>query len=253
MSDTFKVIAHRGASAYAPDNTAAAFELAIEQGAPLVETDVQMTADGVLVLEHDWRVASRLTPALTLAELSALRPGLLTVAAALEQFGSRIPFCWEVKQPGIETALVTMIHDQTTPAVWAQTEFTSFFPSAAVQCRQLAPENRVGWLTRDYDTSAIDAVAAAGLTQFCPPAQRIIEDPALVEYAHSKGLLVRAWQTQDPAWTPQLAALGVYGATVNWPDQALAALQGAFQNGGDCAGLPPDGKNVRLPGAAGST
>jgi len=47
------VVAHRGASAYAPENTIAAFTLAAEQGATFVELDVQRTKDGALVLLHD--------------------------------------------------------------------------------------------------------------------------------------------------------------------------------------------------------
>ena len=47
------VIAHRGAAAYAPENTIPAFELAAEQGAPFVELDLQRTRDGQLVALHD--------------------------------------------------------------------------------------------------------------------------------------------------------------------------------------------------------
>lgn len=47
------VIAHRGASAYAPEHTAAAYRLAIEQGADYVEPDLGITKDGVLVCTHD--------------------------------------------------------------------------------------------------------------------------------------------------------------------------------------------------------
>src|SRR5262245_12024229 len=47
------LIAHRGASAYAPEHTQAAYELAIKQGADYVEQDVQMTKDGVLICSHD--------------------------------------------------------------------------------------------------------------------------------------------------------------------------------------------------------
>lgn len=50
------VFAHRGASAYAPENTFAAFDLAVEMGATAIETDVQATADGHLVLLHDSRL-----------------------------------------------------------------------------------------------------------------------------------------------------------------------------------------------------
>ena len=48
-----RVIAHRGASAYAPENTLPAFELAARQGADMIELDVQRSADGVLVIFHD--------------------------------------------------------------------------------------------------------------------------------------------------------------------------------------------------------
>lgn len=54
------VVAHRGASAYAPENTLPAYELAIKQGADYVEQDLQITRDGVLVCCHDL-VLSRVT------------------------------------------------------------------------------------------------------------------------------------------------------------------------------------------------
>jgi glycerophosphoryl diester phosphodiesterase len=47
------LISHRGASAYAPENTLPAYELAIKQGAELVEQDLQITRDGILVCNHD--------------------------------------------------------------------------------------------------------------------------------------------------------------------------------------------------------
>ena len=47
------LIAHRGASGYAPEHTAAAYKLAIEQGADFVEQDLQVTKDGVLICLHD--------------------------------------------------------------------------------------------------------------------------------------------------------------------------------------------------------
>ena len=45
--------AHRGARAHAPENTLAAFSLALEMGATALESDVWLTADGVAVLDHD--------------------------------------------------------------------------------------------------------------------------------------------------------------------------------------------------------
>ena len=51
-----KIIAHRGASGYAPENTMEAFKLAIEMGADAIETDVHLTKDGEVVIIHDEKV-----------------------------------------------------------------------------------------------------------------------------------------------------------------------------------------------------
>lgn len=51
--NNIEIIAHRGASAACPENTMIAFERALELGATGIETDVQMSADGRLVLIHD--------------------------------------------------------------------------------------------------------------------------------------------------------------------------------------------------------
>src|ERR671929_155263 len=72
------VIAHRGASAYAPENTMPAFELAVRQGADMLELDVQRSADDVLVVFHDdtterWDGKKRLVASCTLAELQVMR------------------------------------------------------------------------------------------------------------------------------------------------------------------------------------
>lgn len=53
FASPFHVIAHRGASGYAPENTMASFRRAVEMGATEVETDVAFTKDGELVLFHD--------------------------------------------------------------------------------------------------------------------------------------------------------------------------------------------------------
>lgn len=220
----FKIIAHRGASASAPDNTAQAFIMAIAQEADLIETDVQLTFDGVLVLEHDLNVEGQPVAAASLAELRALKPDLLTVASALAGFGAQIPFCWEVKQPGIEVALVNLVQDLVPAAIWEQTEFTSFFFGSAVALHRLAPGNMVGWLTPEWNREVIMRARFAGLPQICPQATKILEKPDLVAFARDQGLVVRAWLVTAPNLVPQLAEVGVYGGTVNFPDEARAAL-----------------------------
>ena len=60
LDGTVLAFAHRGARAHAPENTLAAFELAVEMGATGLESDVWLTADGVAVLDHDGVVGPRL-------------------------------------------------------------------------------------------------------------------------------------------------------------------------------------------------
>jgi glycerophosphoryl diester phosphodiesterase len=222
---SFKVIAHRGASAHAPGNTSAAFRLAIETHAPLIETDVRLTADGILILEHDEDTGGLLVSDATLAELRAANPSLLTVAAALKEFGQENAFCWEVKAPNIAPALVNLIRDLTPESVWAQTEFTSFIWKNTLALRQLAPETVIGWLTTDWNQAVIQRVASARLNQICPPAASVLADVDLIETAHAAGLQVRVWQVSTLALVPALAAAGVDGGTVNFPAEALDALR----------------------------
>ena len=79
-ADPFRVIGHRGASAYAPENTMAAFKKAVEIGVAEVETDVRFTKDGKLLLFHDPTLdrttgGSGLPSDFTLEELKRLDAG----------------------------------------------------------------------------------------------------------------------------------------------------------------------------------
>ena len=224
----FKIIAHRGASADAPDNNAHAFTLALEQDADLIETDVRITADGVLVLEHDAEIAGLEVRYNPLSNLREQKPDLLTVAQAVKQFGERIPFCFEFKAPDIENALVYLLKDLLPEALWRQTEFTSFSFSSAVVCQRLLASlgeaNPVGWLTRQWSEEVLESVRKHGLAQICPPAATVLEVPYLVRKALDSGLEVRVWLVETPEQVPALANLGVYGGTVNFPGRARAAL-----------------------------
>lgn len=78
--DEFVVIAHRGASSYAPENTHSSFKLAIELGAEMIELDVSLTKDGIPVVIHDetvdrTTVAKGLVSDFTLEELKELDTG----------------------------------------------------------------------------------------------------------------------------------------------------------------------------------
>ncbi|HET9465640.1 MAG TPA: glycerophosphodiester phosphodiesterase family protein, partial [Gemmatimonadales bacterium] len=100
------VIAHRGASGHAPENTLPAFDLAVRQGADAIELDVRLTADGVPVVFHDAtidRTTGHRGPlsAISLAELQEVDAGARFTADRGHTFpfragGVRVPTLAEV-------------------------------------------------------------------------------------------------------------------------------------------------------------
>lgn len=227
-----QVIAHRGASGYAPENTRAAFDLAIELGADAIETDLQVTRDGELVLIHDDRVdrtsdGTGPVADFTLAELQSLDLGgwfdrafagqrILTLAELLAEYGGRIPLCLEIKDPLATMPFRRAVKDQPLPP---DTQITSFSWSAVLAVRQ-ALSVTVGFLSRTFDPDILDRCQARGIDQICPPAGLL--DPALVTAAHDRGLIVRAWGVRDRADVARVIDSGADGATVNWPDLMIA-------------------------------
>lgn len=124
-SDDFLVIAHRGASAYAPEHTMLAYEIAKQSGTNYIEVDLQMTKDGVLIAMHDENVnrttdGSGFVKEFTLAELKLLNAGkwfneaypelaneafndleIPTLEEVFMYFGNDVHYFIEMKSPGI--------------------------------------------------------------------------------------------------------------------------------------------------------
>jgi len=111
------VVAHRGASAQAPENTLEAFRLGIEQGADALELDVRLSADGIAVVIHDPTIdrttnGTGAVAGLSLEELQRSDAGggarIPTLRAVLESFPS-VPILLEVKAPEAQGAVATEI------------------------------------------------------------------------------------------------------------------------------------------------
>lgn len=124
------IIAHRGSSSAAPENTIAAFDVAVEQGADYIELDVQMTMDQHVVVIHDDTVdrttnGNGLVKSYTLDQLKKLDTGswfdhqytnerIPTLQEILERYSQRIGILIEIKHPkrqiGIEKAVARIIN-----------------------------------------------------------------------------------------------------------------------------------------------
>ena len=226
--------AHRGASAYAPENTMTAFRLGIACGANGIETDIRRTRDGVPVLFHD-AMLTRLTGiekpvgALSYRELSALRiaspdgrlfdtiPTLAAFLAFLQEqpaVGAR-----ELKEDGLEADVLHALHAR---GIADKCVITSFCFAHLEKIKALDPAQQTGLLTDTVDDGTVRALKRIGAEQICPKAALLT--PELVRSLHGEGFNVRAWGVRDEALMQKALRCGVDGMTVNFPDKLHAAL-----------------------------
>jgi glycerophosphoryl diester phosphodiesterase len=233
------ILAHRGASGYAPENTWPAFTLARDMGAGGIETDVQLSKDGVLVLVHDTNLdrtsnASGPVVNFTWDELSRLDAGSWLDArfageriVRLDAFldwcfpdplvAGDLMICLEVKAPLAADPLVAMLNERALTGQ-PSLQLTSFNWDAVLRVHAALPGLAAGFLTPRFDRAEIERVVAARLPQICPRADLLT--PELVTEAHERGLNVRAWGVATREHLAQVYASGADGTTLNWPDWA---------------------------------
>jgi glycerophosphoryl diester phosphodiesterase len=233
------ILAHRGASGYAPENTWPAFKLAREMGANGIETDVQLSKDGVPVLVHDTnldRTSDGTGPVadLTWDELARLDAGGWLDArftgeriVRLDEFldwcfpdpllAGDLMICLEVKAPAAADPLIAMLNERALTGQ-RSLQVTSFDWDAVVRGHAALPGLVAGFLTPRFDSAEIARVLEAGLPQICPRADLLT--PELVAEAHGRGLDVRAWGVATREHLALVYASGADGTTLNWPDWA---------------------------------
>ena len=254
-------IAHRGASAAAPEHTLPAYDRAIADGTDYLELDVQRTKDGVLVVVHDatldrtargssanctgsvaektiaqvescdagaWFNAAY--PSLARAEFVGLRvPRLVDLLA---RYGATTRFYIEPKDPesypGIEADIVAALHQHgiTTagsdvPRVFVE----SFSKSSLLRVRALDPALPLVQIFVATDPS--DIVAQLADVRSYAAALAVRKEavtPALVESAHSRCLLVHTYVSDDQPEMQSLLEMGVDGILTDNPDRLRDAI-----------------------------
>jgi len=226
------VIAHRGASAYAPENTIAAFELAARQGADMIELDVQRSADGVLVIFHDdtterWDGQKRLAAACTLAELRALDIGgervvtLAETCAFARERGMRMNV--ELKAGGFGADVARMLRAERVEELVL---FSSFVEAALHELAAACPHIPRAYLmgndtwrpdVRFREAWPFRALRRTGAAAWHPTAELPLIN-MLIPRVRRAGYRVNVWTVDDPAMMRGLIALGVDGIITNVPD-----------------------------------
>ena len=218
------MIAHRGASKAARENTVEAFRLAGELGADGVELDVRRTADGVLVVHHDCRLPDgRVIAAAGHADLPEHVP---TLAAALDAcVGMWVNV--EVKNDPTEPDLdeSESIADETVAHLIARNEderwvISCFRMETIDRCHTLAPNIRTAWLCGSVPADVAAVLVGKGHRALHPKVNQLTR--ATVDECHAAGLQVNTWTCDDPARMAELIEWGIDGICTNVPDLAVA-------------------------------
>jgi len=224
-----RVIAHRGSSAAAPENTLAAFRLAVEQDADYIEFDVQESADGEVVVMHDsdlmrmggsalkvWEadasalqsvdIGSRTAPAFS----SERVPTLAETFAAIKG-GSRAVV--ELKSYGhaqrLEERVVAIVE---AAGMTNDSIFMSLDHAMVRKIKQLRPSWRSGVLV----AKAIGDLTSLNADFLAVEAR--LATRAFVRQAHRAGQDVYVWTVNDPAWMLAAMSAGVDGLITDRPD-----------------------------------
>jgi glycerophosphoryl diester phosphodiesterase len=245
------IYAHRGASGYAPENTFAAFDRALEMPIDGIETDIRATSDGVLVLLHDATVdrttnGSGAVAGMTLADVQQLDAGsrfaaayasqrIPTLAAFLDRYADRTRFWLEIKAPGVEPALAAMIDERH---LHDRVQFTSFDFESLRRLRATSPEASLAFLTKELAADTIPRCQSIGVVQISIHNSTLTS--AVMAAVRQAGMDVRTWGIGDKATLRRVLAMGVFGLTLNWPDWASTGVDDAIpamghENGGNGA------------------
>lgn len=224
-----QIVAHRGSSLLAPENSLAAIELAIDAGSHWLELDVRATQDQQLVLLHDrdlLRVAGdpRAIWQMTLAEVQQLDSGswfdpafadqrVPSLSDAVQQVAGRSQLYLEIKpdpaSPDLTRLVVAELQQQSLEA---QTIVASLYPQVLAEVRELAPNLRTSLLVHsmlgDFMAADVDVLAV----------REALVTPLLLSDARRAGKELHVWTINDPKRMAYFLDLGVDAIITDRPD-----------------------------------
>ena len=237
-----RVIAHRGFSSVAPENTLAAIESAIEIGADMVEFDVTVTADGEVVLMHD-PTLKRTTNGRgkvmekTLEELQQLDAGswfgpefagetIPTLGQVLEQTRGRILLNVEINSEAVDESISEKVAKLVTEAgMEDQVVVSSFSPLALEQMRTRAPDIRTASLFNrkiHRGTDPTEIVAEVGSRSF--NVNRWLLRNSMLQSCHENNIPVAVYTVKRKRIMRSLIDRGVQALFTAYPDRLIEVL-----------------------------
>lgn len=244
------IVAHRGASAHAPENTIEAFRLAVEMGADAIELDVHLTADGQLAVIHDetldrttdrgGRITSLTMDDIRVADAGAKFQGSASGGFPFRGRGMAVPTLpevldWlpaptglviEIKARAAADAVVEALRSHPLRGT-DRLQVISFDEPSIERVRQLDRSILTGYLLVPGERidPALAWAAERGHHAVHPWEGDLGLDPVpMLAQAQAFGLRVGCYVLNDPERMKHLAACGLWGFVTDAPDAAGAAL-----------------------------
>jgi len=236
------IYAHRGASAYAPENTLEAFALAVKMGADGVELDVHLSKDGQLMVIHDEAVDRTTDGHGQVKDFTCEELQKLSASNHMEGFpNAKIPTLGEVYDllkptglhinvelktdanfyPGIEEKCLNLAKEK---GMEDRVVYSSFNHYSIANVRKLDPNARTGllYISGLYEPWQYAKQVGA---QFIHPMYANLRLPGLVEGCLKNGIGINPWTIDDPEVMKLCLASGI-GIITNKPDVTVALRGG---------------------------
>jgi glycerophosphoryl diester phosphodiesterase len=239
------VIAHRGDSKEAPENTLPAFASAVKAGADLIELDFYSSADGIPVVCHDadldrttnavalWGGAKQKITSKSLAELQALDAGswfsaefagtrIPTLSAAMDTIQAGSMTLAERKQGDPAACLALLQRKKLLDRVVIQ----SFDWDFLAECHQLAPPLVLAALgNKKLTAERLDRIAQSG-ARIVAWEDKFTDEGTIVAI-HARGWKAWVWTVDDPRRIGQLVQAKIDGIITNRPTETRTSVEAA--------------------------
>lgn len=233
---SLEIIAHRGFSAIAPENTLAAFEVAIACGASSIEFDIQLSADNIPVIFHD-ATLDRITGVsgkvreTNLSQLQTLDAGkwfsdefsgqkIPTLEEGLNILKNIDKFLYFDVKPHCEwsdSEVANFVKTLQDAGILEKCVITSFNDEFLEQVRQISDDLAIGHIVANLEAykSQLAQAVVKGDRLLSTLYHVLLENPALIPESRSQGVDIVAWTVDDPEDMQKLLDLGTTRIVTN--------------------------------------
>jgi len=245
LTDDFIIIAHRGASAYVPEHTLPAYDLAVKSDADYIEIDLQMTKDGELIALHDDELdrttnGSGQANVYTRDKIKALEAGswfneqypqladpayekveIPTLEEIFQRYGSTANYYIETKSPGMEVKLINLLRKHSLVQSESKVIIQSFHSKSLRKIHKLEPGIPLVQLYRYSDKARLTDRELRSLKKYASGIGANFEkvDEEYINRAHSHGLAVHLFTVNTDKDIQQAYEIGADGVFTDYPEK----------------------------------